>query len=967
MKLIFTFVALSICGVGALAQGHSKITGTVIDSLTQKPVEFANVALALPSSDAPIDGAMCDEKGEFTLSKVAPGDYQLIITFIGFETRTVKVDVQDKNVSVGNVIISPTPQILEAVTVEGQKALIEERVDRMVYNAENDLTTRGGDATDVLKRVPMLSVDLDGNVSLRGNQNIMVLINNKPSSIVASSISDALKQIPADEIKTVEVITSPSAKYDAEGSSGIINIITKKNTLHGLTLNINSGVGNRGSNLGLNGNYRIGKMGFSLGGFGRANYNVNGNFENEQLTRIYNSDGTIDETLNIQRANTRNNGMFGNYNLGWDYDINKKNTVAASVRFGVRNNTTFQDDLYTERYFNNNLSATTLAENENKSNFNNVDASLNFTHYYDKPQRELSFQGMFSRNTGTSLFENFILNPDNRFLENKFLNDNDSYNQEVTIQGDYQTPIGTTQILEFGGKNITRSVFSEFSSFQAAGDGSYEPSTTPGFNNNLNYDQNITAAYLAYTLSMKNGYSLKAGSRYEYTTISAYTLTEDNIEIPSYGVMVPSVNLSKKLKNGNTLKASYNRRIQRPSMRFLNPNIQRNNSLDVTVGNPELNPEYTNNYELSYSTLLKGVVLNVSAFARYTDDGIQSVRVPDIIDGENVMKTTYENIGKENAYGTSIFLNVNVGKLSLNGGSDIYYAMMDNNNPVDSLRASNEGVVTSGRVFGSYNFNKGWGAQFFSFYRGRQVQLQGTQGGFYMYSLGLRKEFNEKRGSVGVAAENFLQPAIKIRTQIESPLLRQTSLNTRNNLGFRITFSYRIGKMSMDQRPRRTRSINNDDLKDDGGGDGMQMGEGGGGQQGMNGGGRQRGQNTARPVENRKPLNQNPDASTDTTVYEAAGSWTYTIDSPQGGTGTIVINRNGDEYTGTIKNSRMPQETGLSNVIVSGNSVSFSYPVNFGGNSLTVEVKATINKNEMQGVMQMGETRSFDLTGKRNN
>ena len=270
MKRILGFIAGLFVTASVLAQGHSKISGAVIDSLTQRPVEFANVALTPASSSTPIDGTICDDNGAFTLSKVAMGKYQVLISFIGFETKVIQVAIDERNedIELGRIIISPTPQILEAVTVEGQKALIEERVDRLVYNAENDLTTRGGDATDVLKRVPMLSVDLDGNVSLRGNQNILVLINNKPSSIVASSVSDALKQVPADEIKTVEVITSPSAKYDAEGSAGIINIITKKNTLHGLTLNINTGIGLRRSNLGLNGNLRTGKMGFSLGGFG---------------------------------------------------------------------------------------------------------------------------------------------------------------------------------------------------------------------------------------------------------------------------------------------------------------------------------------------------------------------------------------------------------------------------------------------------------------------------------------------------------------------------------------------------------------------------------------------------------------------------------------------------------------------------------------------------------------------------
>ena len=966
MKLVFTFLAALLTTASVFGQGNAKISGSVVDSLSQKPVEFANVALVLAGSETPIDGTICDEKGEFVLSKVAVGNYELLISFIGFETEVVPVSVDDKkdNINIGRVIISPTPQVLEAVTVEGQKALIEERVDRMVYNAENDLTTRGGDATDVLKRVPMLSVDLDGNVSLRGNQNILVLINNKPSSIVASSVSDALKQIPADEIKSVEVITSPSAKYDAEGSAGIINIITKKNTLHGLTLNINSGIGLRGSNLGLNGNLRTGKMGFSLGGWGRAFYNTTGEFVNEQLTRAFQDDGSLSETLNIQRADTRNSGLFGHYNLGWDYDIDKKNSLAASVRFGVRNNRTFQDDLSTERYVNGDLISETLANNENKGAFNNVDASFNYTHYYDKPQREFSFQSMFSRNTGTSLFENFVLDPMDRTTLNRFRNDNDSYNQEITFQADYQTPIGSTQMIEFGGKNILRSVVSDFTSFQATGEGTYEPSTTAGFNNNLNYDQDILAGYFAYTLALKNGYSFKGGTRYEHTVISAYTRTEDDIKIPSYGLLVPSVNLAKRFKNNNTLKASYNRRIQRPSIRYLNPNIQRENNLDVTVGNPELLPEYTNNFELSYSTLLKGVMLNVSGFARLTNDGIQSVRVPDVIEGVNVLKTTYQNIGTDNAYGTSIFLNINLGKLSLNGGTDVYYSMLDNNNPVDSLRANNEGMVANGRLFGSYNFDKGWGAQFFSFYRGRQVQLQGTQGGFYMYSLGVRKEFNEKRGSIGVAAENFLQPSIKIRTELESPLLQQTRVNTRNNLSFRLTFSYRIGKMSMDQRPRRKRSINNDDLKEDGGGDGgMQMGGEGVNPQGSNGQGG--GQRMNAPAQRRPSVQQQPLKSDNSTIYEAAGTWQYTIDSPQGGTGTIVLTKVGSEYSGTIRSQRMPEEVALTDVKIEGNEVSFSYPVTFGGNITSVKVKAILVKDAMQGTMTMGEMRSFNLNAKK--
>ncbi|MFC0181222.1 TonB-dependent receptor plug domain-containing protein [Pseudarcicella hirudinis] len=224
----------------------------------------------------------------------------------------------------------------------------------------------------------MLSVDLDGNVSLRGSQSVKVLINNKPSTIVASSIADALKQIPADMIKSVEVITSPSAKYDAEGSAGIINIITKKNTLQGLTLNLDSSVGIRGSNLSLNGNYRKGRMGFSLGGFGRANYNVNGSFANSQTTLDPN--GITPSILNTQSAETRNNGLFGQYQLGWDFDINKYNSLTASVRYGVRNQNSYQDKLLNQRFQSGSLINSNTRNVDVADLSGTIDLNLDYTH-----------------------------------------------------------------------------------------------------------------------------------------------------------------------------------------------------------------------------------------------------------------------------------------------------------------------------------------------------------------------------------------------------------------------------------------------------------------------------------------------------------------------------------------------------------------------------------------------------------
>lgn len=934
---------------------NGKISGVVTDSTTRKPVEYATVALMAMASDKPVDGAVCDDKGKFAIRNIAPGKYRVVISFIGYETKTIPVTITDKNneINLGEINISVTAEILNEVVVEGQKSLIEERVDRTIYNAENDATARGGDASDVLKRVPMLTVDMDGNVSLRGNQNIQVLINNKPSTIIASNIGDALKQIPADQIKSVEVITAPSARYDAEGSAGIINIITKKNTLQGLTMNIDTGIGLRGSNLGLSGNYRRKKMGFSLGGFGRAMYNVTGKFENEQSR--FNQSGEVISTT-TQSASTLNRRSFGSYTLGWDYDINEKNFMTASIRYGLRNGRRTQDNLFEESILQSGT-FTSIRDTWNKENGNSVDASLTFTHLFEVKQRELSFQGQFSRNNADNEFFSQLIEGNTPGQGTIFTNINDSHNEEVTVQVDYQTPIGTNQMVEVGAKDIMRRVYSDFN-------------TTGAQSNNLNYDQNVVGAYLSYTLTMNKGYSLKAGTRYEYTTINAYSATENNIEIPSYGVVVPSVNFSKKLKDNKTLKFSYNRRIQRPSIRFLNPNTTYEQNQNFTVGNPRLDPEFTNNFEVGYSTFIKGTSLNFTAFARNTNDAIQSLR-QSANDGTNAIATTFDNIGTENAYGTSMFANVNIGKLSLNGGGDLYYAMLSNNSPDERFSASNEGWVVSGRLFGGYTLSKGWAAQFFAFGRGRNINLQGYQGNFAMYSLGFRKDFNNKKGSLGLAGENFVTPSIRIRSETITPEVRQFNVNTLNNISVRVTFSYRIGKMSMDQRPRRrAKSINNDDMKEGGDG-GMDAGGGGGGGMQRGGGGTapvQRPQGNPKPaaVEPEKPADSKTDSAAVAAPVAAEGTWSYTVESPQGtGGGKLTITKTETGYSGIINNPRFGGDMALSSVTVNGNEMSFSYDVNRGGNNMTIMVKGTVSGKDFTGTMQVGQFGAFPFNASK--
>ncbi|MCU0451409.1 MAG: outer membrane beta-barrel family protein, partial [Bernardetiaceae bacterium] len=356
----------------------------------------------------------------------------------------------------------------------------------------------------------------------------------------------------------------------------------------------------------------------------------------------------------------------------------------------------------------NELRATSLRDVNVKDLSNNVDVSLTYTRTYAKPQRELNVLALYSRNDRTNDFTNSILNASTREVLSRLKNLNPSLNQESTIQIDYQTPIGKTQMLEFGAKQIMRQVDSDFEYFFATGaTGEYARNPNAQLSNALDYDQNVSAAYTSYTYTSKTNYSIKAGVRYEYTDIRATLQNEQRIAIPSYGALVPSINLSKKLKKGDIIKLSYN----------------------------ALDPEFTNNFELGYSTYIKGVALNITTFARNTNNAIQSVR--DIV-GRDTIRTTFQNIGREDAYGVNLSLNVNVGKLNIGTGGDLYYATLRNNVPDPLYNASNQGWVYNLRLFGGWNFGNGWGLQTFSFYRGRAVQLQGIQGGFGIYSLGVK-------------------------------------------------------------------------------------------------------------------------------------------------------------------------------------------------------------------------------------
>ena len=802
MKKIVISWLVMLMTIHAAAQ---KLYGVLKDSLTQAPMVFATISIRGAGTDSALQSTVTDEKGRFTLKKLVPGNFEIIATSVGYDPIRLAVTIlpQSDPVNLGTLFLSPRPDLMKEVVIDKRRVLIEEKLDRTVYNVERDKSLTGGDATDALRRVPLLSVDIDGNVTLRGSANIKILINGKPSTITANNLADALKQIPVDQIKSVEVITSPSVKFDADGSAGIINIVLKQDRIHGILVDPDMAIGTRDAFLGINGAYNNKKMAFSIGGFGRATYNITGTYNDAQ---------TVGTDILDQQAATRKHELTDNYTMGWDYDMDKHNFLNASVRYSQFDSHINQDNLISNFFTGAVLDSTLLSQVAITSRSGTVDATADYTHSFAKPQQEFSLLTLFSRTDGTSGFTNAQQNPADGASISQLGNSNRSSNQEITLQADYQTPLDSNQLLEFGGKYIIREVVSNYDYTTATGNNPFtaEPSLYP--TNRFTYHQNVTAGYLEYTLNTHSPFSFRAGARYEYAAISAGL--RDSGEtlpfIPSYGVFVPAINIGWRLKNGKLIKLAFTRRIQRPSIQFLNPNVVASDPGSISTGNPALGPEHTDNIELGYNTAMKDLTIGFSGFYRHTTNAIESVSLP--VAAGDTIERTFANIGRENTGGLNVFGNLDIGqKLSLSGGADIYYSALSAGG--SGLTGHNTGWVIGGRLSGGYTFSKGWTLYLYSYYRGSQVLLQGYQTGFPYYSLTLKRDLPKKRGTIGVGAVNFLTRQVSVTTNVNSASLAQSTTNLDHVFSLRIFMSFTLGKLKVEREERQKKSITNDDLK----------------------------------------------------------------------------------------------------------------------------------------------------------
>ncbi len=796
--------------------GH--ISGSVIDSVTKKPIDYATVSLFVGNSKSPINGVVSDEKGNFKIDNVQNGTYTVAVSFLGYPTKTITSvtttpSKPDRNLGV--IVLRPNERALKEVIVTGQASLVENKIDKLVYNVEKDITASGGTASDVLGKVPMVSVDLSGNVSIRGDQNVRLLINGKSTGASAANLADVLKAIPADQIKNIEVITSPSAKYDAEGSGGIINIITKQKNVSGFSGSVNGGVGTRQNNGNANLNYNHGRFHLTanIGSFLSWPATSTSDFEQHIQNDTINTTTSTKGTSRVSR-----HAIFSSISAG--YDFNAYNSINTTFRLQHFNFTTDGSS--------NTVSAVPYTYTSDGTNgFSNFDWNADYTHKFDDNGQELDFSTQWSRGSGVNDYTN-IYTAAFPNLKNNI----NSVNNEYTFQLDYTLPVSKVVKIEAGGKTIIRRINST-SDYYTSPDQGTDFVYNTDLSNLYKYDQDVYAGYTVFTFTLPKKWAILAGIRDESTSIHGDPENASQALSPfsqDYNTFIPSLTLQKQLEGNNTIKVVYSKRISRPSLQFLNPFTNTSVPQSQTVGDPELSPEISNTYELDYNAFFGSSSLNAGVYYKHTTCLIEGIATPIsvLVDGqaEGGTLTQYQNVGTNNSIGGSLFGSVTPFKIfTITGNINLYTYKPDPSGKFITEQSQNGTyIMYNGFLRGTFTLPDDWLAETFGFGGSARRTIQGTNPAFAMYGVGVRKQFNQKKMSVGL---NVIQPFANDKhfdSSISSPGFTQTSTNVSPFRSFGITFSYNFGKLSFSEPKKQ--GINNDDMKQ---GDQNQQQQGGGG------------------------------------------------------------------------------------------------------------------------------------------
>jgi outer membrane receptor protein involved in Fe transport len=790
-------------GSGSVPKG--KLTGYLIDAQTGQPIEYGNVVILKYSDSTLVDGTVSGAQGNFTL-EIPYGKYFLKASFIGYSTRildSIKVNPRNLEIDLGKIALDESSIEIENVVVTGEKQMIINNLDKKVINVEKDLTGTGGTATDVVQNIPSVTVDVNGNVSYRGNQNLTILIDGKPSSMMGMSNADILANLPASSIESIELVTNPSARYDPDGSSGILNFILKKRVDGGVNGNISATAGTGDKfNGSINLNYRLPDFNFFTSYDARMSENGN-NGNTSRTNNINNS---------VSYLNQDNNGLFDfsshNITAGMDYMPDNFNTLTFSYRF---------------RKFG--FDSENLVKNTSLNSFEDVtnyferssiaDRGVNSNNYTVSYKRTFETKG--AELTTDIIFGDNSMNRDENIVQTNFNTDftpsteppylerglSDNSNQQWTIQSNYINPIEGFGRIETGFK-VSLKDLNSLNNYEYFDDASSTWVNKLLSNTNFLYQENIYAVYGIFSNSIDK-FQYQFGLRAEQANVNgSESITTSSFE-KDYFALYPTVHLVQGLPDDQEIQLSYSRRVERPNNRQLNPYVDRSDSLNVQFGNPRLNPEFVNSLDLGYSKFFNKTSLTSSLFYKLTDDAISTVT---FIKSNGVTETTWLNIAKSQSYGVELTGSHPVADwLRLNGSLSYFNTSFE---AQDVVRKDNSWI---GKIAGTIFFAKDFNVQLNANYNSPIITAQGTIKEVFSADFAAKKDFMDGQLSLTFRVSDIFNTR-KMESETYGFNFNSTSYRKMESRVAYLGISYRLstGKSKENERKRRTDESGMDDF-----------------------------------------------------------------------------------------------------------------------------------------------------------
>ncbi len=806
MKRILFIITLCFAAHAAIWAEGISIKAIVWDNTNDEPMSFASVSVM--QNDKLVKGTLTTLDGEFQFTNLQTGQYVVKFSMVGYlpVERYINLTGNIADVDLGRIALSENAQITREVEVVAQASQMRFDIDKKVFSVDQNLAAAGGSATDALENIPSVDVDVEGNISMRNNSNVEIWVNGKPAGLDDENRGQILEQMSAGDIDAIELITNPSAKYNPEGSAGIINLVMKKDRKAGFYGSVNAGLDYRtgapysGQTTGASINFNSGRWdGYASLGF----RNILSGGKSESRRKYFDEYGVITDSLN--QTSEQLNRMLGlNARVGFNYRINDRNTIGVSgfVMGGNRNGDR-DIDYHT-------MTSEYLRHNTSTNNRLSGNATIDHTVRFDSAgtaelRTALIYSNSSSDNESQYLQE--VLWGDAQELTQLQTGTQD--NQNIELKSDFSKNWGKYGRLE-AGLNI------RYRSNTNLADGSDNGVVNPFLHDKFSYDEQIYALYANYGVKI-NHLSIQAGLRGEY-------IVTDNSSVVSgggrqeYVQPFPSVFIAYSLPQNNELQFNYSRRINRPRGRQLNAFRDLSDSTLITYGNPDLAPEFASALELNHIKMWKISTLSTSLYYRYTDNVIQRVR---FLDEElRLMNSTYMNVTRSQSAGLEMVYKISPIKwLDLTASGNLYYYSLMGNN-FQTLEGqminipANENLSWSARLMANVMFTKTFSGQITGNYRSAQAVSQGTNRQMYTVDLGLRKTFLDRRLSLSLSVRDVLNSRRQI-SETEAPDFYQYEKNQPFSPTFRLSVSWNFGKADRKQRDNSNRERGDNDAFDE--------------------------------------------------------------------------------------------------------------------------------------------------------